>query len=285
MNPTIEKPLVVTVDAPEAPSAVVLAAPVSASVATLVPYSGLNARQERFAQGVAGGLSYFAAYMEAGYTNNEGSARRDASRLASKREVQDRIRELQAVAGARALLSTTELIADLEQMATADVNEIMALTNGACRWCWGDPPGSYSWRSEAEMARAVDAYMRSLTTPKPLPAPDTSGGFNYDSTRSPNDHCERCEGTGVTRVRFANTESVSPGARKLYRGVELYGDGTVKRVLLGDPLAARMELHKVRGLHVERSVAVNVNASLPKLENMTQEQMLDFLESLKPTKG
>lgn len=270
---------------PEAPCAVGPAGAATAPLATLLPASGLNARQALFCEGVAGGLSNYAAYMAAGYTTERGSAHAASSRLAASPKVQARIRELQAAAGERALMSTQDLIADLEQLATADVNELMSVTVGACRHCWSDPLGSYHWRSESEMAAAVVRYMRSLTTPKPLPAPDTTGSYGFDSTRAPNDQCDHCGGAGVSRVRLANTADVSPGARKLYRGVELYQDGTVKRVLLADPLAARIELHRVRGLHIDRSINLNATVQVPALKDLTREEQLSLLESLKPTKG
>ena len=47
----------------------------------------------------------------------------------------------------------------------------------------------------------------------------------------------------------------APGARRLLRGIELFPDGSVKRLLLHDQTALRIELHKLRGLHVDRSVS------------------------------
>jgi hypothetical protein len=188
------------------------------------------------------------------------------------------VRVLQDAAAERALKSTAQLVADLEAMATADVNEIMTLTVGACRHCWG-VGHHYQWRDEAECARAFDDAIASAQ-----PLPDMSGGFGYRSDREPHADCSKCDGAGVQRVRFTNTADVSPGARKLFKGVELFPDGSVKRVLLSDPLAARMELHRIRGMHIDRSMSVTAHVNVPALKDLSPEQALDFLESLRPTR-
>jgi hypothetical protein len=247
---------------------------------------GLTARQETFARlfaecGVATD-AYAAAYDTEPSTSRH-TVRVNAYRLLRVPKVARRVRELQQAASERTLMSAAELIADLEAMATADVNEIMSLTVGACRYCHGEG-GHYQWRDNAELARAIERYRASLDTRTPLPAPDASGGFGYRGDREPNAECGQCDGAGVPRVRFANTADVSPGSRKLYRGIELYQDGTVKRVLLNDPLAVRLELHRVRGMHIDRSMSVTAHVNVPALKDMTHEQALDFLDSLRPAR-
>jgi hypothetical protein len=84
-------------------------------------------------------------------------------------------------------------------------------------------------------------------------------------------------------VKFNNSQDVSDGARRLLRGVETYPDGTLKRIHLHDQLAMRTELHKLRGLAIDRSLNVNVNANVPAFENMSRDEQLAFLASLKPS--
>ena len=172
-------------------------------------------------------------------------------------------------------MSTSQLIADLEAMALADVNEIMTVCVVNCRHCWGKG-GAYQWRDAAELCQALDAAMRSKGA---IPIPSPAGVFGFNGAREPNPDCSRCDGVGVNVVRLADTANVSPGARKLYRGVELYESGQVKRVLLNDPLAARMELHRVRGLHIDRSLNLNANVDL---KPATRDEAMALLAKLAP---
>lgn len=246
--------------------------------------SALSPKQEAFAQHYVEFGSLLDAYRSAYSvsTTNPHTARNNGYKVLNHPRVAARIRELRGALCERSLMSTGELIADLEAMVTADVNELMSIDYANCRRCHGTAH-SYQWRDEAEHTVALAQYLDSQGSPRPLPEPDNSGGYGFDPHRAPHPDCPHCEGQGVQRVRIANTADVSPGARKLYRGVELYESGQVKRILLNDPMSARIELHRLRGMHVDRSVSVNVNANIPQLKDMSQEQALDFLESLRPT--
>jgi phage terminase small subunit len=244
----------------------------------------LTARQQTFARlyvetGVA-----VDAYMAAYLTNSSrASARVDAYRLLRNPKVAARVRELQDAAASRSLRSTAALIAELEEMVDADPNELCSLTVGACRYCHSTPPGSYHWRDEREMAKAVDAWLASISSPLPLPAPDTTGSMGYRADCDPNPECRTCNGQGVPRVVFTSTADVSRGARRLLRGIELFPDGQVKRLLLHDQTQLRVELHRLRGLHVDRSVSINANVNVPALpKNLSVADALRMLESIAP---
>jgi hypothetical protein len=84
-------------------------------------------------------------------------------------------------------------------------------------------------------------------------------------------------------VKFTSTADASPGARRLLRGIELFPDGRVKRLLLHDQVALRIELHRLRGLHVDRSISLNLNADLKPLKrDMTVEEALAIMQELAP---
>lgn len=243
----------------------------------------LTGKQEAFAQLYVDSGNAAEAYRfayDVADSTAAATVRNNGYKTLAHPKVQARIRALRAELCARSLMSKEELIADLEAMANADINELMALTVVGCRHCHGEAHG-YQWRDEAELARAVDAYMAALGTPKPLPLPDMAGGFGYKPDRAPNPDCPRCDGAGVTVVRLSNTADVSPGARKLYRGIELYQDGTVRKVLLNDPLAARIELHRVKGMHIDRSINLNATISVPALKDVSTDEALAILESFK----
>jgi hypothetical protein len=248
--------------------------------------AGLTARQEAFCRlyaetGVAS-QAYASAYDLGSGSRN--AARVNSCRLLQNPKVIARVRALQEAAANRSTRSAASLIRDLEEMVEADINELVRLDVGCCRHCWG-AAGGYQWRDQAEHDRAHECYrtMRESSKPVPLPA-DASGGFGYSADRDANPECEQCAGAGVPRVKFTSTADASPGARRLLRGIELYGDGSVKRLLLHDQMAARIELHRLRGLHVERSMSVTAHVNVPALKDMTHEEALNFLESIQPTK-
>jgi phage terminase small subunit len=248
----------------------------------ITPISSLTAKQESFAlyyvQHSNAGAAYRYAY-DVGPDTGAQTARSNGHQLLQHPKVRARVMELQAAAGARALMPTSELIADLEEMVNADVNEVMALHVGNCRHCRGHE-WRYQWRDETEFAQATNNAMQSKGA---QPMPDPLGGFGFNASLPPIDGCAVCAGAGVPIVRLSSTENVSRGARRLYRGVELYPDGSVKKVLLNDPLAARLELHRVRGLHIDRSINLNANVAVPPLQDMAPEAAYDFLKSLVPS--
>lgn len=257
----------------------------TSAVSVLAKPTDLTQRQENFARlFVETGIAvdaYRAAYNAEG--SSRASARVEAYRLLRNPKVAARVREMQDATTDRSLRSTAALIRELEAMVDADPNELARIDVGACRWCWSDPPGSFHWRDAAELGTAMDRYVAELASPKPLPVPDASGGYGYRSDREPNPECSCCDGAGVARVKYTSTTDVSPGARRLLRGIELFPDGSLKRVLLHDQTALRVELHKLRGLHVDRSVSLNVNANVPALpKNLSVADALRMLESIAP---
>ncbi len=248
---------------------------------TVRPSHALTVRQEAFCRAYAEcGIAldaYKAAYDADG--SSRATLRTNAYRLLKDPRIANYVRELQDAAAARAGRSAAALIAELEEMVSADLNELMQLVVGSCRHCWGGH-GAYQWRDEMEYARACDEAM---AAGKPLPA--MGGGFGYQFEREPNPECDHCEGAGIQRVRLTNTADLSPGVRRLFRGIETHCDGSVKKVLLHDQMAARVELHRLKGMHIDRSINVNANVSVPTLKEMSPEQALDFLESLRPTRS
>jgi phage terminase small subunit len=242
--------------------------------ATVLPGRALTPRQSTFADlyAATGAIvdSYKAAYGCEG--SSLATVRVNASRLLSHPKVAARIRELQEAAGALTLRSTQDLVADLEAVAYADIGELMAVWNGCCRRCWGTG-GAYQWASGDAYALAAEAAVA-----KGEPVPGCEGGFGFDAGREPNPDCEHCNGLGVARVRYNSTALASPAARRLVRGIETWPDGTLKRLHVADQTAMRAELHKLRGLHVDRSLSLNLHATIPAPKDITTEQALAAAE-------
>jgi phage terminase small subunit len=220
-------------------------------------------RQEQFAVLIAEGHTAAEAYRRAYDIDSEdmkpGTIRRNAFNLRHTQAVADRVRHLQAQSAIRSVMSTSELMADLEAMATADLSELIRVENFNCRFCWGRGH-AHQWIDAAELARALDEYGRNKGA---TPLPSAAGGFGFVPTGTANPDCPRCTGSGVQRVTLGNTADASPGARRLFKGCELFPDGSVKRILLHDQLEIRRELHKLRGLHVERAVSLSLHGEIP----------------------
>jgi phage terminase small subunit len=78
-----------------------------------------NPRHERFAQGLAKGLSADEAYQEAGFTANRGNA----SRLKANESVEARVREILGKAEERAEIDIARTLKELVRLGTSDIRK------------------------------------------------------------------------------------------------------------------------------------------------------------------
>lgn len=223
----------------------------------------LTDSQERFAVHYATFGDPTGAYRHA-YdvtTSNIKTQRAAASRLLAHPGVAQRVVTLRnAAAAGDATLSAHRLIRDLEDMVNVDTNDLMQLRVVPCPACWPDDV----------LAAAVG---RALATQTPWPDVGT-----------PRDNCAACAGAGRPVGQLFNTADLPLPARRLFKGIQFYPDGGVKQVLLHDTAALRVELHKLKGMHVDRSVSLNLNADLKPLKRgMSVEEALQIMESIAPT--
>jgi hypothetical protein len=203
----------------------------------------LTARQDAFARGYAEGLPAVDAYVAAfELTTSRAAARVSACRLLRMPKVAARVRELQDAAANRSTRTAAALIAELEQMVDADIGELVRLDVASCEACWP---------------------------------------VETDRSREPNPDCSACHGAGEPRVKFNSTADASLGVRRLLRGVELYPNGSLKRLLLHDQMAARIELHRLKGLHIDRSVSVTAHVHVEPLRDMTPAEIADLIQQQK----
>lgn len=210
-----------------------------------VTVTTLSMREEAFVTHYAIEGDAAAAYRMA-YPGVVKEAGKLGRKMLNKVSVQTRLREHQeAISKIPSAISATRLIYELEEMVNADPNELVSVVHEPCIGCW----------------------------------PMIEAGMH----EGPNEICTACNGRGVRVVCLADTDKLSPGARRLFKGVELDQWGHVKKLLLHDQMAARIELHKIKGLHIERSVNLNVNRNLPNVGEMVKDpiEMDKYLESLK----
>jgi hypothetical protein len=228
--------------------------------ATAVPV--LTAKQELFAVHYSTYGNAEAAYRHAynSTTTRRASVQHAAWQTLHHPAVASRITALRnAQAAGDDAMSRERLIADLEALVAVSVDELMRLSVRECPACWlGD-----AW--ELAVCAAIDR------------------GEEPPAADEPNEACKICAGAGRTVVHLTPTHMLSAPARRLFKGLELYGDQTVKRVLLHDQAQLRVELHKLKGMHVDRSVSVNAHVNVPALpKNISVEDALDLLNKLHP---
>lgn len=83
-----------------------------------------NARHERFAQGVAAGLTADEAYVKAGYKPNRGNA----SRMKSDESILARIDEIKEVGTLRAEVSVERVLTELARIGFSDIRKVFTET-------------------------------------------------------------------------------------------------------------------------------------------------------------
>lgn len=208
----------------------------------------LTQQQELFAQAYVRTLNQAAAYREAYDCTNMASktVMEEASRLAHHAGVSARIRELQdRAAGLAAVPTLVERIKELRAIESADANEIIGVRWVNCRYCRG-PDHAFQWKDEGEYARACDERQR-MKQPIPTPPSDDCMGFN--PTLEPVDDCPNCFGVGERVPWVADTSKLKGGAKLLYKGAKIKGNGDIE-ILLHDQMTAREMLNKIQGAYV-----------------------------------
>ncbi|MGO8854947.1 MAG: terminase small subunit [Steroidobacteraceae bacterium] len=222
----------------------------------------LTAKQESFAAHYCTYGNAEAAYRHAydSTTTRRASVQHAAWQTLHHPAVAGRITTLRNVqAAGDDAVSRERLIADLEALVSVSVEELMRLSVRECPACWLDD----AWDLAA--AAALDR------------------GEEPPASDEPNEFCKICAGAGRTVVHLTPTHLLSAPARRLFKGLELYGDQTVKRVLLHDQAQLRIELHKLKGMHVDRSVSLNAHVNVPALpKNISVADALDLLNKLSP---
>jgi len=175
-----------------------------------------------------------------------------AAKMLKNPDVVAFIQEVRGELAGTALVDIQQLVIDLAQMATADINEICQIRRECCRHCWSID-NNYEW-AEWEATRAVQKHKQELhkwekegaDISKEPQSPDFSGGYGWHPHRDPNPDCPRCYGDGVLNTWVADSRTLSKGARKLYSGFEHDKFGNLK-VLTKSQEEAQAKLMRIFG--------------------------------------
>lgn len=270
------------------------AEPVIELVGELVPNkydrpAALRPKAEAFAQRYTAHGNAARAYREAfdcSPTMKPATARQRGYELAHEPAVAARIRELYEQAAKDTTISARARMVRLQEITEADPGEVVRTVAESCRLCHGISH-QHQWRDELEYAMAVAQAVNEnaglqANDPMRKPLPNDLGGYGFSPHNEPHPDCPQCHGYGLPRVVITPTDQLSPSARRLVKAVRQKPDGSIE-VMMHDALAASDQLNKMQGVYVDRSVSINANLNVPALKDMTQEQALDFLDSLKPS--
>jgi hypothetical protein len=138
-----------------------------------------NPRHERFAQLLAGGKSATDAYEEVGFKRS----RHNASHLAARPEIGDRIQQITTVAGERSVVTIASLINEAEQAriaamkagqysaAVAAIKEKGILSGKRVERRESGSPGEFDWIERASDQQLVE-FIETGVVPKEVGRPN-----------------------------------------------------------------------------------------------------------------
>lgn len=182
------------------------------------------------AEYIANGGNATAAYRTA-FRTNHAAVRVDACRLLRAPAVAAYVRALKAAAAERTVVSLQQQLVDLDAMATVDVSELWRLEYRPCPAC-------------------LKLYDADLLAGRALP--DMSQGL------PPHALCRDVH--AHQHVVMIPMDQWPPAARKLYNGLEMQKDGTL-RPTFRDRNSIQDQVNRLLSGYVTRSV--NLNATIP----------------------
>lgn len=249
----------------------------------------LTARESVFATHYAESRNVMAAYRashDVGPNAKSSSIYTAACHVLRRDHVLKAVRSKQDELNTANIARAQDILRDLVDIYDADPNELIKLERFNCRHCHG-VDYAFQWRDHIELAHAVDAYARDLAAfvafvpvrgakrpPRPV-QPHAAGGFGFKLKADPAPECPHCYGQGLAREMVQDTTKLSPKARKLYAGIEVKPDGSVK-VLMHDQMKARDMAIKMLGAY-KADDARGLNGKVPDLappsETISPEEM------------
>lgn len=224
----------------------------------------MEPRQWRFVHEYCVDLNGTQAAIRAGYSEN--AAAEQASRLLSKANIQEAIRERQEDIATAAGITAEKVLRLRWQIATADPNDLVQIRRVNCRHCYGYDH-RYQW-TEAEFMKAVNDAIDASKAP-----PDGIGGIGFEVTREPNKDCPECGGLGEELIHTNDTRHLKGSARRLYAGVQKTKDGP--KILMRDQDAALAAIERYLGMHIEKKELSGPGGSAIPIANIKAEDLSD----------
>lgn len=209
--------------------------------------------------------------------------------LMKKPHIAARIREYKKAVAMAHIIDVDAIIAqDMAIIEAADYcNEISQLVIDSCRYCHGINH-RYQWKTAGEYLNELSRVMdenekRAARRQRQSTLPSDEGGYGFSREASPAIDCPQCEGSGVPRVVFADTRTLSGPAARLYRGIKQTANGI--EIQLADIDKAKERVMRRTGTYgddpaaVARGAAVGAalgarvaEAAAARVESMDEEQ-------------
>lgn len=182
------------------------------------------------------------------------TAGNEAAKLLRDERVQDAIREGAKTAFADTAASVGWLLQRFLDIATADPRELIGLKVGCCRFCHGEGH-EYHWR-EREYREAIQEAEREAQHGSPAirnraRLPDIGGGFGFNATHAPHEHCPQCHGEGVERFVPRDTDGLSDQALLLFGGVKVRAGGGYE-IVIADREKALENVGRIMGAFTDK---------------------------------
>lgn len=178
--------------------------------------------------------------------SKENTIRSAATKVLQRPAVQRFIASLRRRVADKFEITQLDILRHWWGIATADPGELINAERRCCRFCHG-VNFEYQWIDAKEwaetMARELAAAEREKREPN---IPSDAGGYGFDHTYSPVEACPQCRGDGSIFVQIADTRTLSPAGKLLYRGIKQTNHGI--QVLMADQDAALVNIAKALGV-------------------------------------
>jgi Terminase small subunit len=210
--------------------------------------SELSEKHEQFvaallANGGNLGEAYRAVYPNAG---TQAAVWANACRLRAREDVSQRIAELTLAAAERTVVSVQQQLVELAQMAAFDLTELQHIAHRPCATCHV-------------------LYDRDLLARRPMP--DMSNGLPP--------HIDCADAKAHQRLEMRPMEEWPLAARRLYDGVEVARDGTLRPVFR-DRNSIQDMVNRMLGAYITRTEnkTLTVSANLPDVSDVSPADLL-----------
>lgn len=142
----------------------------------------------------------------------------EAMRLVSLPHVAEELRRRMPPPPPEAQPAATQddVLERLWAIASVNVADLVQVSTGCCRFCWGE--GHHYQRTPREHKLHLAA------------GGEPEGGAGYDPRKPPHADCPECFGEGVTHSKVADLAALPPAARALIRSIEVTKDGVKLRL-------------------------------------------------------
>lgn len=174
---------------------------------------GMTHKESRFVDEYMVDLNGTQAAIRAGYSPD--SARQIASENLSKPYIQAAIAEARRAQQERTHITADRWLQEVALIALADARELVEVTKGCCRNCYGE--GHKYQRTVGEMNRDREAWREKGKNPAEF---DEAGGIGFNPLLAPHPDCPHCGGSGNARTVLKDTRFLSPAAAALYAGAK-----------------------------------------------------------------